>query len=105
MIILKNRQIDIYRHVEINEKDEYQKLNTNKIECFIEPNSEEIILWDNAIPAYSSFKLMIDLEDIKIWDKIEDDKWKKYIVSWFLYYDNIIEKHGEGILLEDFDNI
>ncbi len=102
MIILKNRKVNIFRHVEIDEKNIYSQIKT-WLDVFIYPLTEDVNLWDTWIASYEWYKIMSDDLDIKIWDKIEDDLWKKYIVKGAKIYQNVIETHLEWILILDYN--
>ena len=102
MIILKNKIISIYRHIETEWKSEYWLLES-WIEAFIYPLSEDVLLWDTWIPAYKWHKMLSDYSNIQEWDQIIDQNWIEYIVKWSKNYDNIIEKHTESILINNYD--
>ena len=102
MIPVKNLTIKIYRSVENNEITTYEEIKNN-IDCFIYPLSEDVIIWNDDIPAYQWYKLLLDKEDILLWDKIIDNNNEEYIIRWVKQYDNIIDQHTECILIKNKD--
>jgi len=104
MLIENNNIIKIERLVESQDwKKTYNEIVIENLPVYIEPLSEEVMVWTDWIWAYEWNKLMSDYLDIKIWDKITDKYNRWMIVKWIKIYENVVWKHLEAIILNKYD--
>ena len=100
-MIIPNKSVSITRFAKVNWKTTYVDVVWNA-DVFIEPLSEDVMIWMDWMSAYEWFTMMSHFTEIEIWDKIND--WENvYKVKWYKVYDSFIWKHIEAIIQKDYD--
>jgi len=103
-MILNNKEITIERYTKTNGKTTYTDIVWNTVWAYIQPLSDDIIVWDDWMSSYEWFLLMSSFTDIKVWDKITDNNSVEYKVKWIKIFDTIIDKHIEAVIQTKYDN-
>ncbi len=102
-MILNNKEITITRFTKTNGKSSYTDIIGSTIWAYIQPLSEDVIVWEDWIGSYDWYLLMCSYTDVQVWDKIEDWEYK-YKVKWVKKFDTIIDIHIEAIIQKEYAN-
>lgn len=101
-MILNNKEISITRFTTTNGKTTYTDVIDTTIGAYIQPLSDDVLVWEDWMSAYEWFLLMTSFLDIKVWDKIND--WTDtYKVKWVKLFDTIIDTHIEAVIQKKYD--
>jgi len=102
-MIINNKEITITRFTTTNGKTSYTNVVDTTVWAYIQPLSNDVIVWNDGMSAYEWFLLMTTFIDIKVWDKISD--WEfHYKVKWIKKFDTIIDVHIEAIIQKEYAN-
>ena len=103
-MILNNKEVSITRYTTANGKTSYTNVVDTTIWVYIQPLSDDVLVWEDWMSAYEWFLLMSSFTDIKVWDKITDWNNINYKVKWVKLFETIVDVHIEAVIQKTYDN-